>query len=212
MTSRGMTSQGCDTGRRAHRHYGFRCSCCRAGHGPGRPDRRNAPWAPRGTLTHGRIIGDAQGLAAKPACAQAPIVPDRLLDRPRHLVRRRFDRVHLHHLHAFNSIFEGAAQGVAVEITPQRSTSDGVPDSVVDQLRERKQELGIDKIVTNQQGPVTIAGADGKALQTGGAPSIATAYIPPDQAISSERLLPGGRAPMGRTRSSSTPRPPTRAA
>ncbi|AFA71643.1 putative ABC transporter, permease protein [Gordonia polyisoprenivorans VH2] len=99
--------------------------------------------------------------------------------------------------HAFNSIFEGAAQGVAVEITPQRSTSDGVPDSVVDQLRERKQELGIDKIVTNQQGPVTIAGADGKALQTGGAPSIATAYIPPDQAISSERLLPGGRAPNG---------------
>ncbi|RPA58981.1 FtsX-like permease family protein [Gordonia oryzae] len=99
--------------------------------------------------------------------------------------------------HAFNSIFEGAAQGVAVEITPQRSTSDGVPDSVVDQLRERKQELGIDKIVTNQQGPVTIAGADGKALQTGGAPSIATAYIPPDQAISPEKLLPGGRAPNG---------------
>lgn len=114
--------------------------------------------------------------------------------------------------HAFNSIFEGAAQGVAVEITPQRSTSDGVPDSVVDQLRERKQELGIDKIVTNQQGPVTIAGATARRCRP-----VAPRVSPPPTSHRIRRFprrdcCPVAGRPMGRTRSSSTPRPPTRAA
>ncbi|MGC4933321.1 ABC transporter permease [Gordonia sp. DT30] len=98
---------------------------------------------------------------------------------------------------AFNSIFDNTIPGVAVQLTPERSTSDGVPEQVVAQLQDRRQQLGIAKIVTNQSGLVTLAAADGKALQTGGAPSIGTAYTPPEQAISPDRLKPGGRAPNG---------------
>ncbi|MGK2318757.1 ABC transporter permease [Gordonia rhizosphera NBRC 16068] len=98
---------------------------------------------------------------------------------------------------AFNDIFDNAAPGVAVEITPKNSQSPGVPQSVVDELTAQKQELGIDRIVQNYTGLVTIANSDGKALQTGGAPSVGTAYIPPDQSLDpgAEPLLPGGRAP-----------------
>ncbi|MEP9392064.1 FtsX-like permease family protein [Gordonia sp. VNK1] len=99
--------------------------------------------------------------------------------------------------HAFNSIFDSAAPGVSVQVTPESSTSAGVPDSVVTDLENRREELGIGKLVTNQSGLVTLAGADGTAIQSGGAPSVGTAYIPPGQAISPETLLPGGRAPSG---------------
>ena len=96
---------------------------------------------------------------------------------------------------AFNSIFDNAAQGVAVQVTSEQSGSAGIPNDVVTELTNRKQELGIDKIVSNQQGLVTIAGSDGKAVQTGGAPSIGTAYVPDSEAISPEKIFPGGRAP-----------------
>ena len=98
---------------------------------------------------------------------------------------------------AFNDIFDSAAPGVAVEITPDSNQSPGVPLTVVDDLTAQKQELGIDKIVANYTGSVTIAGSDGKALQTGGAPSVGTAYLPPDQSLSpdSSKILPGGRGP-----------------
>ncbi|MCK5754853.1 MAG: ABC transporter permease, partial [Mycobacterium sp.] len=98
---------------------------------------------------------------------------------------------------AFNDIFDSAAPGVAVEITPDSNQSPGVPLTVVDDLTAQKQELDIDKIVANYTGSVTIAGSDGKALQTGGAPSVGTAYLPPDQSLSpdSSKILPGGRGP-----------------
>ena len=99
---------------------------------------------------------------------------------------------------AFTNIFDNAAQGVAVEITPSDPQSAGVPLTVVDQLRQRSAELGIDKLVVNNSGLVTIANSEGKALQTGGAPSVGTAYIPPAEAISAadSRIMTGGRAPM----------------
>ncbi|AZG46358.1 ABC transporter permease [Gordonia insulae] len=98
---------------------------------------------------------------------------------------------------AFNDIFDSAAPGVSVEITPENNQSPGVPQSVIDDLDSRKQELGIDRIVPNYSGLVTIANSDGKALQTGGAPSIGTAYLPADVALSpdSSKILPGGRGP-----------------
>ncbi|MFW0783087.1 FtsX-like permease family protein [Gordonia sp. CPCC 206044] len=98
---------------------------------------------------------------------------------------------------AFNSIFDSAAPGVAVEITPENTQSAGVPLTVVDDLTARKSELGIDRIVTNYSGLVTIANSEGKALQTGGAPSVGTAYLPPDAALSPDtnKLVPGGRGP-----------------
>lgn len=98
---------------------------------------------------------------------------------------------------AFTSIFDGAAQGVAAEITPSAAQSPGIPLSIVDDLRGRRDELGIDKLVVNNSGLVTIANSEGKALQTGGAPSVGTAYIPVDEAISptESQIEPGGRAP-----------------
>ena len=99
---------------------------------------------------------------------------------------------------AFTDIFDSAAPGVAVEVTPDRDArAIGVPDSVVDTLEQRRDELGIDRLATDYTGTVTIANSAGKALQTGGAPSIGTAYVPSSQAISPEtsRVLPGGRGP-----------------
>ncbi|MGV9709366.1 ABC transporter permease [Gordonia sp. NPDC003424] len=102
---------------------------------------------------------------------------------------------------AFNDIFSSAAPGVAVEVTPADRQSPGVPQSVVDELTTRKTELGIDRITSDYSGLVTVATADGKALQTGGAPSIGTAYLPPDKALSPDtsKLLPGGRGPESAT-------------
>ncbi|MDL9946605.1 FtsX-like permease family protein [Gordonia sp. ABSL11-1] len=98
---------------------------------------------------------------------------------------------------AFNDIFDSAAPGVSVQVTPENSQSPGVPQSVYDDLNAQKQQLGIDRIVANYEGLVTIANSEGKALQTGGAPSIGTAYLPPDVALSPDagKVLPGGRGP-----------------
>ncbi|MEE4022207.1 FtsX-like permease family protein [Gordonia sp. PKS22-38] len=98
---------------------------------------------------------------------------------------------------AFNDIFDSAAPGVAVQITPDSNQSPGVPLSVMDDLEAQKQELGIDRIVADYSGSVTIANSEGKALQTGGAPSVGTAYLPPDVALSPDtsKILPGGRGP-----------------
>ena len=98
---------------------------------------------------------------------------------------------------AFNDIFDSAAPGVAVEVTPADRQSPGVPNSIVDQLRDQRAQFGIDKLVVNNNGLVTVADSDGKAIQTGGAPSVGTTYIPPAEALSPEdsTILPGGRGP-----------------
>ncbi|MCR5978226.1 FtsX-like permease family protein [Gordonia jinghuaiqii] len=98
---------------------------------------------------------------------------------------------------AFTDIFDSAAQGVAVQITPGDPQSPGVPLSVVDRLRAQRAELGIDKLVVNNSGLITVADSDGKAIQTGGAPSVGTTYIPPAEALSpaESEIVPGGRSP-----------------
>ncbi|MEO9326333.1 ABC transporter permease [Gordonia aurantiaca] len=98
---------------------------------------------------------------------------------------------------AFNDIFDNAAQGVAVEVTPADQQSPGVPIEVVDQLRDQRAQLGIDKIVVNNTGLVTVADSAGKAIQTGGAPSIGSTWIPPQDALAPDesKIMPGGRGP-----------------
>nr|WP_040524351.1 ABC transporter permease [Gordonia effusa] len=102
---------------------------------------------------------------------------------------------------AFSSIFDRTALGVAVQVSPKNMQSSGVPNAVVDKLTKEKQQLGIDRIVTSYTGLVTIADASGKALQTGGAPSVGSAYVPASEAISPDdsKIMPGGRGPENAT-------------
>ncbi|WP_161895595.1 ABC transporter permease [Gordonia spumicola] len=96
---------------------------------------------------------------------------------------------------AFNAIFDNVAQGVSVEVSAADRDAPGVPVELVTKLRDSKAQLGIDKLVENYGGPVTVADSSGKAIQTGGAPSVASAYLPPDQAIGDSMKLVEGRAP-----------------
>ncbi|GGF14020.1 ABC transporter permease [Williamsia phyllosphaerae] len=100
---------------------------------------------------------------------------------------------------AFDGIFDKVAVGVDTRLSPKDSQSTGIDEAVVAQLNSRKAELGISRIVPRYSAPVTIAKADGTALQTGGAPSVGTAFLPQDQALSptESKLYPGGRAPVG---------------
>ncbi|MFT4044265.1 MAG: FtsX-like permease family protein [Gordonia sp. (in: high G+C Gram-positive bacteria)] len=101
--------------------------------------------------------------------------------------------------HAFTAIFDNVAPGVSVQVSPKEAQSPGVPDSIVDEITSQKSELGIDKIVTNYSGLVTVADSRGRALPTGGAPSLGSVYLSPAQSLAPDtvRLLPGGRAPSG---------------
>ncbi|GAC78939.1 putative ABC transporter permease protein [Gordonia malaquae NBRC 108250] len=96
---------------------------------------------------------------------------------------------------AFNAIFDNVAQGVSVEVTAAESDAPGVPVELVEKLRDSKNELGIDRLVENFGGPVTVADSSGKAIQTGGAPSVASAFIPEGEGIGDPMTLVDGRAP-----------------
>lgn len=108
---------------------------------------------------------------------------------------------------AFTSIFDKTARGVAVQVAPSNPSemaatgaqiSPGVPMPVVEQLRANRDRLGYDRLAVNYTGLVAVAAADGKALQTGNAPSIGTTYLPPGQAVAEGEnvILPGGRGPV----------------
>ncbi|QRY64810.1 ABC transporter permease [Gordonia sp. PDNC005] len=96
---------------------------------------------------------------------------------------------------AFNAIFDNVAQGVSVEVTAAEPDAPGVPVELVQKLRDSKNELGIDRLVENFGGPVTVADSSGKAIQTGGAPSVASAFIPQGEGIGDPMTLVDGRAP-----------------
>ncbi|NLG48200.1 ABC transporter permease [Gordonia sp. (in: high G+C Gram-positive bacteria)] len=95
---------------------------------------------------------------------------------------------------AFNSIFDNVAKGVAVEINAV-GEGPGVPVVMVDDLRKNQKELGIERLAVDNSGPVTLADASGRAIQSGGAPSIGMSYLPPDQAVGEESTIISGRAP-----------------
>ncbi|WP_299569983.1 FtsX-like permease family protein [uncultured Williamsia sp.] len=100
---------------------------------------------------------------------------------------------------AFDKIFDGVALGVDTRVSPEETQANGIPNSVVATLTTDKGTLGIEKLVPRYSAPVTIAKADGTALQTGGAPSIGTAFLPSSESLSptDSKVEPGGRAPQG---------------
>ncbi|KXT58374.1 membrane protein [Gordonia sp. QH-12] len=96
---------------------------------------------------------------------------------------------------AFNSIFDNVAQGVAVEITAAGNEAPGVPVTIVDDLKKNEQKLGIERVAASNSGPVTLADSSGRAVQTGGAPSVGMSYLPPDEAVGEDMKFSEGRAP-----------------
>ncbi|ALG86267.1 ABC transporter permease [Gordonia phthalatica] len=96
---------------------------------------------------------------------------------------------------AFNSIFDNVAKGVSVEISAVEQQSSGIPNAVVDDLTKNKKQLGIDRLSTGNTGSVTLADASGRAIQTGGAPSVGLSYEPADTAVGEQPTIVDGRAP-----------------
>ena len=103
---------------------------------------------------------------------------------------------------SFNNLFDKVAIGVDAQITSSNerngfSSDLGVPHTVVDRMKAQKQQLGIDRIQVGYTGSLVVADADGKAIQTGGAPSIGTNWVPNDEALDPDAArIAQGRAPQ----------------
>lgn len=102
---------------------------------------------------------------------------------------------------SFNSLFDHVAVGVDVQISPKSAESAsgtlGVPDSILTTLESQKSALGIDKIVPSYNSNAVVADSTGKAIQTGGAPSLAANWYPDNERLDPDlKILPGGHAPQ----------------
>lgn len=112
---------------------------------------------------------------------------------------------------SFNGIFDKTAIGVDTQISSADSSDQaGVPNAVVTALTENKTQLGINRVVPQYSQPAVVAKKGGGRIQSGGAPSLAAAYLPPDQALNpaDAKLFSGGAAPQpmaGDTPSPSAP-------
>lgn len=92
----------------------------------------------------------------------------------------------------FNSIFANAAKGVDAQVTNPKSGSSGVPTADVETVR---QVTGVKKVGIELQRQIVLLGANGKAVQGGGAPSVGSAYYPPDQRVDDPENFVDGRSP-----------------
>jgi putative ABC transport system permease protein len=93
---------------------------------------------------------------------------------------------------SFDDIVELSTDGVAVQVQPTEELSAGVPLEVVDDVRDVE---GVRAVEPSTNGPVTLIGDDGKAVGSGGAPSIGFAWVSGDDAVSDSGRITDGRAP-----------------
>lgn len=91
----------------------------------------------------------------------------------------------------FDGIFAGQAQGVDVRVGPKGAQALGVPLEVVDAIAKTE---GVRAVAPNEQGAVVLL-KDGKAVQTGGAPTFGRAYLPPDRAVAKPETFVAGGPP-----------------
>ncbi|WP_328825548.1 ABC transporter permease [Tomitella gaofuii] len=87
---------------------------------------------------------------------------------------------------AFDGVFADVAQGVDVQVSTEHRGAGGVPDAYGPLLRGLPHVADVTPQVS---GPVVLVDADGKPVQTGGAPSLGLSYTPPGEA-------PGPTAPV----------------
>ena len=103
----------------------------------------------------------------------------------------------------FNGIFATADQGVDAQVTNPTDGSSGVP---IADIAKIKAAAGVKKVGVELSQEIVLLGSNGKAVQTGGAPSVGSAYYP-----ASERVDPpatvhlGSSAPGGRADRSELP-------
>ena len=103
---------------------------------------------------------------------------------------------------SFNDLFDNVAIGVDAQVTSKNesggvSTDLGIPQSDVDRMQAQKRRLGVDKVQLGYTGTVVVADASGKAIQTGGAPSVGSNWVPNDQALDPNGVrIIEGRAPQ----------------
>ncbi len=92
----------------------------------------------------------------------------------------------------FNGLFEDAAKGVDVRVSAQEQGSIGVPltdVAIVEALPS------VRAVVPAVDGQIVLLGADKAPVQTGGAPSMGSSYIPPDQALGEPETFVAGIPP-----------------
>lgn len=93
---------------------------------------------------------------------------------------------------SFDDIVELTTAGVAVQVQPTDELGAGVPLTLVDELRDVD---GVRAVEPTTQGPVTLVGADGEAVSSGGAPSLGYGFVIGDEAVSTNGRIGDGRAP-----------------
>lgn len=93
---------------------------------------------------------------------------------------------------SFDDIVELTTDGVAVQVQPTEELGAGVPLALADEVRAVD---GVRAVEPTTQGPVTLVGADGTAVSSGGAPSLGYGFVIGDDAVSTNGSLAAGRAP-----------------
>ena len=94
----------------------------------------------------------------------------------------------------FNGLFEDAAKGVDVRVSGQEQGSSGVLLSDAAKISELP---GVRAVVPAVEGQLVLLGADKTPVQTGGAPSVGSTYIPPEQALGEPETFVAGAPPSG---------------
>ena len=93
---------------------------------------------------------------------------------------------------SFDDIVELSTDGVAVQVQPTEELSAGVPLALVGTVRAVD---GVRAVEPSTSGAVTLIGADGKAVGSGGAPSVGFGWVSGDDAVSDAGRITEGRAP-----------------
>ncbi|WP_067720251.1 ABC transporter permease [Nocardia yamanashiensis] len=93
---------------------------------------------------------------------------------------------------SFDDIFANQAVGVDVRVEPKERQSLGIPNEVVDKIAAMDQ---VRTVAPSVSGAVVLLKPDGKAVQTGGAPTIGTSYLPPDKAVAKPDVYLAGGPP-----------------
>lgn len=93
---------------------------------------------------------------------------------------------------SFDDIVELSSDGVAVQVLPAEELSAGVPLALVEAVRDVE---GVRAVEPTTAGAVTLVGSDGKAVGSGGAPSVGFGWVSGADAVSQAGRLTEGRAP-----------------